>query len=89
MITADNLYVDPVPETSLLRLVASAGLRARPLNRANPLAGHWICDCPSCHTRDGICIDRGGETFVALCGCWPGSGDVFAMYKLVTDGHDG
>lgn len=88
MVTADRGWAtETPPDTPLYRLVHSARLRVRPMNRADPRAGHWVLDCPQCAATDSIWIDPTWEGFEAVCGCWKGRGDVFAFLHLLRGGR--
>lgn len=83
MTSVDRCGVDTPPDTILFRLLAHAGLRCRPLNRASPRAGHWILDCPRCHATDAVWIWPGGAVLNTTCQCWPEPGDCVALYHLL------
>jgi hypothetical protein len=65
------------------RLLDSAGVRRRPLNRTYPASGHWIAACPRCQAVDALWIDPDGMTFTLLCHCWKGQGDALALLGLL------
>lgn len=87
MKSADLRWTAQPPNTLLSTLVINLGVRPRPMNRADPLAGHWVVDCPSCGWSGAIWIAPRWHSFEALCGCWKGRGDVFAFYHLLRGGR--
>ena len=84
MTTAVLTGIDRPPDTALFRLIIEAGVRYRPLNRARPVDGHWILDCPECGAVDALWVNPGGQTFETTCACWTGTGGVIAMYHLMS-----
>lgn len=51
----------------IVGMLARAGLRPRPLNRAVPREGHWIATCPICGREDAAYVEPGMVTWTALC----------------------
>jgi hypothetical protein len=62
-------------------MLADAGVRMRPLNRADPEQGHWIGDCPRCGKPDALFVEPGGLAFSTICGCE--SGGLVALFRLL------
>lgn len=72
--------------TLLGRLVEDAGLRVRPMNRADPRYGHWVTDCPSCGKDSALWIAPNWRSFSTSCDCWHGDGGPLALFGLLLGG---